>query len=59
MALTTLGKVVCWGNNFCSQCDVPVNLSEVTAVSGGSEFTAALTLDGTVVCWGGQQRWAM
>jgi hypothetical protein len=46
------GSVVAWGQDCCGQTDVPSGLSDVTAVSAGSEFAVALRKDGTVVAWG-------
>jgi alpha-tubulin suppressor-like RCC1 family protein len=55
VALKGDGTVVAWGLNGSGQCDVPANLSGVTAIAAGWGFTAALKSDGTVVAWGGGQ----
>ena len=34
------------------ECDVPVNLMNVTAIAAGPGFSAALTKEGNVVAWG-------
>jgi alpha-tubulin suppressor-like RCC1 family protein len=53
-AITSEGKVVCWGQNNDHQCDVPAELDSeaVVALSCGGSHTAALTASGNVVCWG-------
>jgi hypothetical protein len=45
-------SVVCWGDNFRGQCNIPANLGAVQSVAAGSEHTVALRADGTVACWG-------
>lgn len=63
-ALSTGGSVYCWGCDWAGQLGQgtttagscgPVNvsgLSQVTALSGGEDFTCALKQNGTVWCWG-------
>ena len=51
MALQSDGTVRCWGNNGDGQCNVPIGLSDVIAISA-SGHSVALKSDGTVVCWG-------
>jgi hypothetical protein len=51
-AISKEGRVVCWGSNAYLQCEVPVTLENVVAVSCGYYHTAALVHDGSVVCWG-------
>jgi hypothetical protein len=47
-------EVVCWGQDGQRQCDVPPELEgqTVVAVSCYGALSAALTLEGKVVCWG-------
>jgi alpha-tubulin suppressor-like RCC1 family protein len=51
-ALTSEGKIVCWGFNNHGQCDVPENLENVISIKCGDYHTTALTSEGKVVCWG-------
>ncbi len=54
VAAIPMTDVVAWGceqSNF-GQCDVPVDLSDVTAVAAGGYHSMALKGDGTVVAWG-------
>lgn len=66
-ALTSTGRVQCWGANFYGQLGngasgagaesaVPVDVqglsANIVAVSAGAEFTCALNTTGTVQCWG-------
>ena len=48
------GTVVAWGSNSSGQTNVPVNLTNVLAVSSGSQslFNLALQGNGTVQGWG-------
>jgi Regulator of chromosome condensation (RCC1) repeat len=46
------GTVVVWGNNASGQTNVPVSLTNVTAVAGGNAFNLALKANGSVVGWG-------
>jgi Regulator of chromosome condensation (RCC1) repeat len=46
------GTPLAWGENCCGQTDVPSGLTDVVAVSGGSEHSLALKSNGTVVAWG-------
>lgn len=43
--------VVCWGNNFWGQSEVPEG--QFTAVAAGTFFSCGLRTDRTVTCWGG------
>jgi alpha-tubulin suppressor-like RCC1 family protein len=55
MALTREGKVVCWGPRdgyYVGQCDVPVDLENVIAISGYCFHAAAVTGVGYVGWWG-------
>ncbi|MBY0279526.1 DUF4215 domain-containing protein [Candidatus Binatia bacterium] len=64
-ALTSTGRVECWGNNAegelgdgsTTQRTTPVNVSDlqsgVTAISAGTAHGCALMADGGVRCWGG------
>ncbi len=53
-ALTTTGRVKCWGAN--SGTNTPVDVeglgSGVTAITAGTNHTCALTTAGKVKCWG-------
>jgi alpha-tubulin suppressor-like RCC1 family protein len=51
-AITSEGKVVCWGDNARGQCSLPDNLDDVVAVKCGFFHTVALLGDGTLVSWG-------
>ena len=46
------GVVVAWGDNSVQQTNVPVGLSNVTAISAGFYHSLALRGDATVVGWG-------
>jgi alpha-tubulin suppressor-like RCC1 family protein len=63
-ALTSEGKVFCWGNNTSGQLGngdnqpqpIPVEVSglasPVAMISAGAQHTCALTRDGKAYCWG-------
>jgi alpha-tubulin suppressor-like RCC1 family protein len=53
-AITNEGKVICWGDNYRRQCDVPAELDSevVVSVSCGGHHTAVLTAAGNVVLRG-------
>lgn len=64
-ALTNKGAVACWGNNSAGQLglgkaggDQPTPIAvagiddEVIAITAGGSHTCALTVKGTVKCWG-------
>ncbi|MDD5224795.1 MAG: hypothetical protein PHE84_12495 [bacterium] len=63
-AITTEGKIKCWGSNYAGQLGdgtidekhIPVNVSglseNVIDVSAGTDITCALTEKGGVKCWG-------
>jgi alpha-tubulin suppressor-like RCC1 family protein len=52
-ALTSGGKVVCWGSNHFRQWDVPPELEgTVVAISCGFAHSCALTRVNTIMCWG-------
>ncbi|HEY1789857.1 MAG TPA: LamG-like jellyroll fold domain-containing protein, partial [Verrucomicrobiae bacterium] len=48
------GAVVAWGSNSSGQTNVPVNLTNVLAISSGGQslFNLALSANGTVQGWG-------
>jgi Regulator of chromosome condensation (RCC1) repeat/Immunoglobulin domain/Immunoglobulin I-set domain len=45
-------SVISWGDNSGGQTNVPVNLANVVAVSGGDYHSLALRHDGTLIAWG-------
>ncbi len=51
MALKRDGTVVAWGDNCSGQCDVPVGLSNVVAISPMYYSSMALKKDSTIVMW--------
>ena len=63
-ALRQTGTITCWGNNWDGQLgngqsgdisSVPVavlGIAEATAINAGGDFTCALSLTGTITCWG-------
>jgi alpha-tubulin suppressor-like RCC1 family protein len=51
-AITTEGKVVCWGDNRYGQCSVPPTLENVVSICCGYFDTVAVTQDGSMVLWG-------
>src|SRR6185312_11698782 len=52
--LTTIGSILCWGDNSDGQSSVPPppDGSTYTEVSAGYRHTCALTTQQNVVCWG-------
>lgn len=44
--------IVGWGSVFTSSPNPPLGLTNVAAISGGDNFSAALRTDGTVFAWG-------
>lgn len=57
LALRNNGTVNAWaghrlGSCYFEQCDVPRNLTNVTAIAAGEGYSVALTNQGTVVVWG-------
>ena len=56
--LQTRTQVLAWGDNSSGQCNVPLDLTNATAVAGGDDyngtngFTAVLRSDGTMQAWG-------
>ena len=45
-------KAVAWGGNDDGQTDVPVDLTDATAIAAGIFHNLALRNDGSVVAWG-------
>lgn len=54
-ALTSAGKVRCWGDNGSGQLNVPS--SKFKAVAVGGSFTCGIRTDGFVQCWGDTSYW--
>jgi hypothetical protein len=52
MALKRDGTVVCWGDNYDRQCDVPAGLGKVVQIAAGLENSLAVTADGHAAVWG-------
>ena len=52
IALTTMGTVVCWGDNTFGRTNVPTGLTNIVAIAAGDGHDLALRADGTVVAWG-------
>src|SRR4051812_23315815 len=48
LALRADSTVAAWGNNNQKQCDTPMGLTNIIAVSAGSTHSLALHADGTV-----------
>ena len=46
------GTVVAWGYSFDGETNVPANLTNAVAVTGGEEDSLALRSDGTLAAWG-------
>ena len=46
--------VVAWGENYFSQCDAPMGLTNALMITGGGGYTVALLNNGTAVGWGGR-----
>ena len=63
-ALTSAGRVMCWGNNFYGELGdgtlirrtVPTPVAglgaDIVSISAGNQHTCALTSAGKVLCWG-------
>ena len=51
IALLTNGTVVAWGENLFGQTNVPIGLSNVTAIAAGAQHNLALS-NGCVIAWG-------
>ena len=47
-----VGSVVVWGDNSGGVCNVSAGLTNVSAISGGGWFSAALLCDRSIRCWG-------
>mmetsp|Transcript_103145 Transcript_103145/g.290169 ORF Transcript_103145/g.290169 Transcript_103145/m.290169 type:complete len:382 (-) Transcript_103145:130-1275(-) len=54
-ALTSAGRLVCWGDDSYGECTKAPSLAsseKVTQLTAGKHHTAALTSDGKLYCWG-------
>src|SRR4051812_6964311 len=52
LGLKSDGTVMAWGWNDYGQCNVPVELSNVTAIAAGGYYNLVLKSNGKVVAWG-------
>lgn len=52
LALTSVGRVVAWGDNTAGQADGAAGLSNVVAIAAGRSHALALRSNGQVVAWG-------
>ena len=52
LALKTDGSVVCWGNNFYGQCNIPTKLKGIKQVAGGQDHTLVRLTNSTVKGYG-------
>jgi alpha-tubulin suppressor-like RCC1 family protein len=48
-------QVIVWGDNTYGQTNVPAAATNVMALAAGDYHVLALTTDGTVVAWGGNE----
>jgi hypothetical protein len=57
VALLTVrpSAVVAFGGNYHQQSDVPLNLTNIVAISAGVRHSLALRADGTLVAWGNNE----
>lgn len=51
-ALLALWPLVGWGQNTFTQADLPADLTGVSGVAAGFQFSLVLNANGTVVAWG-------
>ena len=59
VALQPGGWLSMWGSNYFGECDMPIMANAGSTIQhavGGSLFTAALRLDGSVATWGRNNR---
>jgi len=67
--ITDRGKVICWGRNLEGQLgngasgtgastapSTVTTISQITGIATGKTFTCAVSVDGTVYCWGDNSR---
>ena len=55
LARLAVTPVVSWGDDSCGQLRIPVQASNVVAVSAGEAHSLALLSDGTAIGWGDNQ----
>ena len=49
-AIRVDGTLLCWGNNWRNQLEVPTG--EFTQIAAGEDHTCAIDIEGRVACWG-------
>jgi alpha-tubulin suppressor-like RCC1 family protein len=47
-----VSPIVVWGDNLYGQLDIPVNATNIVAISSGANHLLALKADGSVIGWG-------
>jgi alpha-tubulin suppressor-like RCC1 family protein len=56
LGLKSDGSIVCWGNNWAGQCNVPLPNTSFVAITAGGEgdagYNLGLKANGSIVAWG-------